>query len=124
MRLRHKPAMRSLPLLFLLAACGPSPEAAEQAMAPDADSGRIECALAGAAEFAPRCTLERMTGPDGLILVIRAPDGGFRRLQVVQDGRGVVTADGSETAVVIPIGGNRIEVSVGADRYRLPATVK
>ncbi|SMF60600.1 hypothetical protein SAMN06295910_0031 [Allosphingosinicella indica] len=124
MRLRHNPPMRALILLLLLTACGASPEAAEQAMAPDADSGRIECALAGAAEFAPRCTLERMAEPEGLILVIRAPDGGFRRLQVVQDGRGVVTADGSETALVTPIGGNRIEVAVGADRYRLPATVK
>ena len=58
------------------------------------------------------------------MLVIHHPDGGFRRLLVTTDGRGVVTADGSDQASVAVIDPGTIEVAVGDDRYRLPATVK
>jgi hypothetical protein len=58
------------------------------------------------------------------MLTIRHDDGGFRRFRVLKDGRGVVTADGAEPALVSTIGSNAIEVQVGQDRYRLPATVK
>ena len=88
------------------------------------DADRIDCAVAGAREFAPVCAIERMQGADGLTLTIRHPDGGFRRLKVTSDGRGVIAADGSETATVSIAGDRQIEVTVGKDRYRLPATVK
>ena len=84
---------------------------------------RIECAIAGAETFEPVCAVERTTGPEGLILTIRAPNGGFRRLLVTRDGRGVVAADGAMAADVTPLGPDRIEVSIEDDRYRLPATV-
>ena len=48
----------------------------------------------------------------------------YRRLLVTRDGRGVVTADGAEQASVTPLNGGLIEVTVGGDRYRLPAMVK
>jgi hypothetical protein len=68
--------------------------------------------------------MERMSGPDGTILTMRHPSGGFRRLLVTRDGRGVVAADGADPAAVAVIADNRIEVTVAGDRYRLPATVK
>lgn len=84
----------------------------------------IPCALAGAAAFKAECTVERSTTDDGIVLTLHHPDGGFRRLQVATDGRGVVTADGADAASIKVVGADAIEVSVGEDRYRLPATVK
>ncbi len=85
---------------------------------------RVPCALHGTAAFNDGCTVDRIVSGDGLTLVIHHPDGGFRRLLVATDGRGVVTADGSESAVVSVVDPGTIEVVVGDDRYRLPATVK
>lgn len=115
--------MRRLFLLAALplAACGESDSAQER---PAASDERIACAIAGAETFEPVCTVERATGEAGLILTVRAPNGSFRRLLVTGDGRGVVAADGAEEAVVTPLDGSSIEVAVGPDRYRLPATVK
>jgi hypothetical protein len=61
---------------------------------------------------------------DGLSLTVRAPNGGFRRLLVTKDGRGVIAADGAVPARVCPVSANRIEVAIAGDRYRLPATVR
>ena len=102
-------------LLPLLAACGGPP-------APKADA-RIECALDGATAFAPVCTVERTPGPD-VLLTIRGPNGSFRRLAATSDGHGVMAADGAEPATVRIVGTGLIEVSIGGDRYRLPATIR
>jgi hypothetical protein len=101
-------------LLPLVAACGGPPAA-------QADD-RIECAVDGAAGFERVCTVERAADPD-LPFTIRSPSGSFRRL-VTTAGGGVVAADGAEAATVKLIGKGLIEVSVGADRYRLPARVR
>jgi hypothetical protein len=85
---------------------------------------KIECAVDGAPRLERICAVERMVGPEGLILTLRAPSGSFRRLLVTRDGRGVVAADGAEAASVAPVGEGLIEVTLGGDRYRLPATVK
>ena len=138
--MHQKRRMKAAPLLLvaLLAACGstkptgnaasgtpdeatipaPAATAAAQAAADD----RIECAIDGAA-FARACTVERSPGPEGLVLTVHAPAGSFRRLRVTKDGRGVVAADGAEPAKVAVLGPGRIEVAIGGDRYRLPATV-
>ncbi|MEO5937591.1 MAG: hypothetical protein ABIQ43_01120 [Sphingomonas sp.] len=113
---------------FALTACNQqSPDHSAQignARTQVASDERIECAVAGASAFAPKCTVERTESAEGLILTMRRPDNGFRRLLVVNDGRGVIAADGAETAKVMLIGDGRIEVAIGGDRYRLPATVK
>lgn len=89
-----------------------------------ARAASVPCALAGSATFTQNCTVERTVSGDGLALVMHHPDGGFRRLLVTTDGRGVVTADGADQAVVSVVDPGTIEVSIGDDRYRLPATVK
>lgn len=83
--------------------------------------GRIECALEGAKAFDRTCTVDEMRGADATILVVGKPDVGYRRLQIATDGRGVISADGSEPAKVMLIGDGMIEVAIGGDRYRLPA---
>lgn len=117
-----------LPLLLLAACDAAGPSKTEQALtkadARAAEDGRIACALAGAAAFKRECIVERVAGPEGMILTIRAPDGGFRRLLVTQDGRGVIAADGAVPAVVSVAGDRQIEVELDGDRYLLPATVK
>ncbi|WP_428682137.1 hypothetical protein [Sphingopyxis sp.] len=86
-----------------------------------ADNGRIDCALEGAKAFDRDCTVTEMSGPDGAVLVVGKQNVGFRRLQITTDGRGVVSADGSEPAKVTIVDDGMIEVAIGADRYRLPA---
>jgi hypothetical protein len=87
---------------------------------PEPDMRTIDCALAGASAFAGQCRVEQAGG----VLVVHHPDGGFRRLRKVDDGRGVVSADGMEEAHVAWIPDGRLEVAVGSDRYRFPATMK
>ena len=119
--------MRAWPLLSLslLAACGDPDEARRRALAEAAaEAGKIDCATEGASAFAPVCTVERTSSAEGLVLTIRSPSGSFRRLLVTKDGRGVVAADGADSANVSVAGGDRIEVEIAGDRYRLPATVK
>jgi hypothetical protein len=113
-----------LPALAMLAACGDPDAGREEALAAAADGAdRIDCATEGAPRFERVCTVERTGGLDGLILTVRSPSGGFRRLLVTKDGRGVVAADGADQAVVSVIGEDRIEVAIAGDRYRLPAKV-
>lgn len=109
--------MRRLAVLLpLVTACGGPPER-------KAAETRIECAVDGATAFARVCTVERSPGPD-VLFTIRAPSGGFRRLAATSDGRGVMAADGAEPATVRIVGKGLIEVSIGGDRYRLPATIR
>lgn len=115
-------------LLLLVVACGDPDAATERALAKAeqaaAESGRIDCALDGATSFERACVIERLSGPEGTTLLLHHPGGGFRRLVVATDGRGVVAADGADPAIVSVVAGDRIEVAVARDRYRLPAKVK
>ncbi len=112
--------------LLVVAGCGGEPAVPTKAEVREGTKGdtNIACALGGAAEFAPVCAVEQDPSDQGLILTLQHPDGGFRRLQVTGDGRGVIAADGSAEASVIPAGPKLIEVTIGTDRYRLPASVK
>lgn len=83
---------------------------------------RIACTR-GDRPLLPDCTVETQTTPAGLVLTVRRGDGGFRRLLVTHDGRGVIAADGAQPAEVKVIDRRTIEVGVADDRYRLPATV-
>lgn len=112
--------MRVFLALLILAGCSNDAVPAPQRDAADAGDGRIECRPQGEAAFARTCLVER-TGDE---LTLRKPDGGFRRLTVTRDGRGVIAADGAEPARVTLLSDNRIEVAIGGDSFRLPATVQ
>ena len=113
--------------LVALAGCDRTPdnsdlaEAEERGSREAAENGRIECALEGSKLFDRTCTVEEMSGENGATLVVGRANVGYRRLQITTDGRGVVSADGAEPAKVSIVGDNVIEVTIGHDRYRLPA---
>ncbi len=107
-------------LIFMLSACGDP--ATETGAAPAA--GTIMCAVSGATDFESTCQLEQSQTEAGLLLTVRHPGGGFRRLQVVQDGRGVIAADGADTAFITLRGTKEIEVVIAGDKYLLPATAR
>ena len=104
-------------LALLLASCSASIDPP-----PSGSNLLIGCALDGAGAFDVQCQVQRVTTKEGLQLVVRHPDGGFRRFDVLTDGRGLATADGAEVAQ-IAVFDDGIDVTVGNDRYRLPATI-
>jgi hypothetical protein len=117
-------------LCLLLAACGDTTNqdlraAEEDAAKEAAEGGKIECALAGNTSFDRNCTTERVSGPEGQLLVVRHPDGGYRRFKILTDGRGLSPADGFDPDFKLNVMGNgMIEVRSFDDIYRLPAAIK
>ena len=119
----------SFALALLLTGCGESEKSNGPAPLVQQSSASVKasveppktvCAVDGERELAPVCDRELVDG----LLTLRHPSGGFRRLQVVTDGRGIISADGAEPARVATVGTSLIEVSIGNDRYRLPAVVE
>jgi hypothetical protein len=89
-----------------------------------ADGGeRISCALGGTQAYSESCAVDRSEENGKLTLVVRHPDGAFRRFAVVTDGRGLVVADGAEQAKTA-VEGDKLAVSVAGDRYLFPAKIK
>jgi predicted small lipoprotein YifL len=116
-------------LLASLAGCGGDGAASLAQAEKDAGdhaarNGNIVCALAGSDIFERTCTTEQIAAPDGKMLVIRHPDGGFRRFNILTDGRGLAPADGFDETRIRVLGTNMIELSSGDDKYRLPAQIK
>jgi hypothetical protein len=112
----------ALATALLLAACGAGGEesgagdARASSAAKAARDDRVACALAGAQVFTQDCTLERARVDGAPILVVRHPDGSFRRF-AIKDGS-LTEADGADKASVSR-SEDVFDVSVGSDRYRL-----
>jgi hypothetical protein len=102
-------------LALLLAACSPNASGA-----PLADDAPIDCAIGGAAAFAPDCTVERSEEGGVRELIVRHPDGGFRRFELIDGDPGLATADGAEAGTIARTA-DGVEASIGGDRYRFPA---
>ena len=117
-------------LTLLLTACENRPDNgiladAEQRAADQAgDDGKIECAIDGASDYTRDCFTERLSGEGGVTMIIRHPDGGFRRFNVLTDGHGLEAADGFDKAQISIVEDGKILVSVGPDKYLLPAQIK
>jgi hypothetical protein len=71
----------------------------------------IDCAVGPGAEMGADCMVERA----GDTLVIRHPDGSFRRLNAADLG----AADGSDPGQIVE-DGETVEVRIAGDRYRWP----
>lgn len=84
----------------------------------------IDCAVGGAAKFLPDCFVEDSRADDAHYLTVRHKDGAFRRFRMVDDGRGVVAADGADEATAQWSAEGVLEVAVAGDRYRFPARLK
>ncbi|MCB2061349.1 MAG: hypothetical protein R3E09_10705 [Novosphingobium sp.] len=122
----------SLLLLALaLAGCKPAQDGAaavmdeprEEVKKEDLGPNQIACALDGLEVFADICSVQQSKQDGTLYLVVRHPDGGFRRFEVLTDGHGLATADGSEVAETM-LDDGMLEVAVGEDHYLFPATIK
>lgn len=136
MRISERASLALLPVL-VLAGCGRAdPDAGmgnaamawENASIDRTDAAivatdAVPCSIGNASDTGQQCTVERDERAGGAVLTLRHPDGGFRRLTIVADGRGVVTTDGAEGSSVRVIDPTTIEVSVGDARYRLPAKI-
>ena len=109
-----------LALVFVLAGCS-SGSAPQQA----AGAEHLACALAGAQQFTPDCAVERLAkaqdGDD--VVIVRHPDGGFRRFVLIDGGTRIATADGMAEVQAV-IAGPDLEVTVDQDRYRFPSAPK
>lgn len=120
----------ALALILLLSACENRPdndvlaEAEERAGDQAGSDGKIECAIDGASDFTRGCFTERLSGEGGVTMIIRHPDGGFRRFNVLTDGHGLEAADGFDRAKISIVEDGKILVTVGPDRYMLPAQIK
>ncbi len=108
--------VRVTALVLALSACNSPPATAPRER--PAKTNLIPCAT-GNAPLTTTCTVELA----GKLVTVRNPDGGFHRLLVTRDGRGLIAADGAQPAKVTPVDTDTIEVAIANDRYRLPATV-
>lgn len=107
--------------LVLLCACSSGENSHEPSAGKTASVQHemVFCALAGAAEFTGDCTQERGMANGRPVVIVRHPDGGFRRFAIDSNRAGLITADGADHAGVAA-NGNLLDVRVGEDRYRFP----
>ena len=103
-------------LCLALAACDGGSSPGEGA-APT--RGLADCAIGARGPWRRDCSVDQQ----GDLLTFRHADGGFRRFHILKDGRGLMAADGAEEAAISIVGKDEVQVSVGEDRYRIPATI-
>lgn len=106
----------SAALMLLVGGCSGEPVVDNKVSQAKADD-KIECAVGGALQFAVSCAIER---GESAILTLRHSDGGFRRFTLEADGT-IDTADGADALTLKTLDDGRAEITVGEDRYRLPA---
>jgi hypothetical protein len=111
--------MRGLRLIagaLALGACSKNEAEPAPKVAPGDE--HIECALGPGVGFTKDCAIERSKDGATYRMIVRHPDGGFRRLEVGADNAIAVT-DGANAAAVT-LNGTLAQVTVGDDRYRIP----
>jgi hypothetical protein len=99
-----------------LAACSKAPSEAAPKVA--AGDEHIECALGPGVGFVRDCAIERSRDGEVYKMIVRHPDGGFRRFEVGADNT-IVASDGADTVQVV-LNGSVAELTSGEDRYRIP----
>jgi urocanate hydratase len=108
-------------ILGLSAAC--SSQGGDSSDARQAESVTIACAVSGASQLSEVCRVERINAADGVRLLVRHPDGGFRRFRLTGDAEVLAVADGAEQASRAVTTVADIDIAVGKDRYRFPASI-
>ena len=102
---------------LLLAAAGVAACGAGDSPPPPGEA--VECAIGTGADVLPVCTLERA----GDAIILHHPDGGFRRLARDPATGTFAAFDGAEPLVPEAGGEGRVAFAIGADRYRIPASL-
>ena len=106
-----------------MAACSAKGEQGEGAARASASASvaavTVSCALHGAADYKDRCTVEHSASGGKNFILLRHPDGGFRRLEELEAGKRYKTIDGADEAVV-EANGSDLELTVGDDHYLFP----
>lgn len=112
--------MRRLACAGLALVLGACSKGASDQTAPAVAVGdeHIECALGPGMGFVRDCAIERSRVGDVYKMIVRHPDGGFRRFEVGADNT-IVASDGADAAQVA-LNGTIAEVTLGEDRYRIP----
>lgn len=112
--------MRGLVFIGLALALGGCSKHSSNQAAPKVAAGdeHIECALGPDLGFVRNCAIDRSR--DGAVykMIVRHPDGGFRRFEVGVDNT-IVASDGADPVQVV-LHGTIAEVTAGKDRYRIP----
>lgn len=106
-------------LLLIAPACSGGDDAVPQDAVETGDQ-KIACAIGPGAGFRESCSLTRFERAGETIYRIDQPGGGFRLFTVATDGSGMVSYDGADRASN-RLDGEMLEVTVGDERYRLPA---
>ena len=104
-------------LALVLGACSKAPSEAAPPKVAEGDE-HIECALGPGMGFVRDCAIERSRDGGVYRMIVRHPDGGFRRFEVGAD-NAIVVSDGADPAQV-SLTGAVAGVTVGEDRYRIP----
>ena len=104
--------------VLALAACSGGEDEAVRAV--EAGDQMLACAIGPDSRFSDSCTLQKVERGGETVYRVNHPGGGFRLLTVAGDGSGMVSHDGAERAFN-RLDGDRLEVTVGEDRYRFPA---
>lgn len=87
----------------------------------DAGAEIIPCAVEGG-RMAEACRVETYSSAGVKYLIIRHPDGAFRRMVEASDGSGLYLADGAGE-LGRSLDEDILEVAVDGDRYRFPAVL-
>jgi hypothetical protein len=104
-------------LALVLGACSKDPSEAAPPKVAEGDE-HIECALGPGMGFVRDCAIERSRDGEVYRMIVRHPDGGFRRFEVGAD-NAIAVSDGADAAQV-SLNGAVAEVTVAEDRYRIP----
>jgi hypothetical protein len=112
--------VRGLAFIALALALGACSKGSSEPAAPKVAAGaeHIDCALGAGTGFVRDCAIERTREGGVYKMIVRHPDGGFRRFEVGADNT-IAAADGADLAQVI-LNGTIAEVTAGEDRYRIP----
>jgi len=100
----------------MLAACSAGSQGGERATTSDAPTEKVACALNGSKDYRSECTVERSKEGGKMLLLLRHPNGGFRRLEEIEPLKRYAALDGADQPEVTPNGADS-EVSVGDDHY-------
>lgn len=100
-----------IPIVLLLSACGTAPA--------QGDGRAIAC---GTEQHVDRSCILQVSedGKGTLLLTLRQPEGGFRRLVWPKGGQ-LVAADGAEALVAKGLPGGGVEASIDGWTYRIEA---